>query len=153
MARLKVKWNTILGRNPRNQDSDARKSVIVSLSLPHMGQHGMQWKVAEALGLAYHHYAFRLHDKAQPVNVQVYGDRKVVEGLTRSGQPVVCELELVVKTVEGGREFILVNLYLTAPYHRRTHAFEICGAPADRPWFVYTTKDMNGVGIAVKPFV
>ena len=153
MAQIRHTWTTILGRNPRNGGSDPRKRVVVSLSLPRIGEHDMKWKVAEALGLAYHHYAFRFDPKAHPVNVQVYGDRKVVEGLAHTGRPAVCELELVVKKTESGREFILVNLYLTNPNHRTTHEFLICEAPLDRPWFVYTTKDMNRVGISVEPMM
>lgn len=142
-------WFPILGRNPRAHGSG--RSVVVSLWLPRLGEHDFKWKVAEALGLAYHHYGFRLHPKAMPVNVQVYGDRKLVERHAQLSTFVICELELVVKKTEQGREFILVNLYLTDPTRRVSHEFAIVGAPKERPSFVYTTDDMNGVGISVRP--
>jgi hypothetical protein len=90
--------------------------------------------------------------KANPVNIQVYGDRKIIENLARSGKPIVCELELVVKKLANGKDYILVNLYLTNPNRRVTHEFAVVPAPQERPWFVYSTKDMYGTGVLVRPF-
>lgn len=147
----KVSYLTILGMNPENCRG---KSVVVSLTLPRLGEHDFKWVVAETIDKEYGHYGFRLHPKANPVNVHVYGERELIEYLAQSGKPVKCGLELVVKKTESNREFILVNLYLTKPWLRETHAFMITGTSPDsakRPWFVYTTKDMNGIGISVEP--
>jgi len=100
------------------------------------------------------HYGFRIHPKANPVNVHVYGERELIEYLAENGKPVKCNLELVVKKVSSDREFIIVNLYLSKPWLRETHAFMITGTSPDsgkRPWFVYTTKDMKGTGLSVEP--
>lgn len=128
------------------------KPIVVELTLPRIGEHDSKWVIAESIGKQYFHYAFRIHPRAQPVNVHVYGKREFVIECAKAGTPVVAELELVVKKI-GEREFILINLYLTAP-QGATHELWIRGCSFDsdkRPWFVYTTKDMNGVGVSVEP--
>jgi hypothetical protein len=147
----KPSYLTILGMNPEKKRT--AKPFVVSLTLPRLGVHDFKWVVAETISKEYGHYGFRIHPKALPVNVHVYGERTLIEHLAQTGKTVKCELELVVKIV-GNREFILVNLYLTKPWARETHALSISGTspdPAKRPWFVYTTKDMNGIGISVEP--
>ena len=149
----KASYMTILGFNPVNRGGGS-KSVIVSLTLPRLGEHDFKHVDAEEIGREYWHYGFRLHPKAVPVNVHVYGDRKLIQSLAQHGKSVKCELELVVKRVSSEREFIMVNLYLTKPWLQETHEFMVAGTSSDsakRPWFVYTTKDMNGIGISAKP--
>lgn len=145
----KAKYVTVLGQNP--EAMRRQKSVIVAVQLPRMGDYGMEWKSVAAIGREYAHFAHKLHPKAQPVNIQVYGDRKVIEGLARTGRSAMCELEMQVKVLEDGREYLLVNLFLTKPWLVPTHEFRITSAPAERPEWVYTTKNMNGIGIAVRP--
>ncbi len=130
-----------------------KEPVIVSLTLPRLGEHDFKWVIAPTIEKEYGHYGFRLHPKASPVNCHVYGERELIEYLAMSGKPVKCALELVAKQTASEREFILVNLHLVKPWLRETHTFTITGTspdPAKRPWFVYTTKDMNGVGISVE---
>lgn len=130
------------------------KPIVVEIVLPKLGEHDSKWVIAEALGKEYFHYGHRHHPKATPVNVHVYGKRELIIACAKAARTVVAELELVVKKTALGREFIFVNLYLTHPHTRITHECEITGCSPDperRPWFVYTTKDMNGVGISVKP--
>jgi hypothetical protein len=146
-------YTTILGRNPRNPLPHERP-IVISLTLPRLGEHDFKWVIAETLRKEYGHYGFKLHPKANPTNVHVYGERELIMHLAKSGNTAKCELELVVKKTTSGREFILVNLYLTKPWLRETHAFTILGTSPDaekRPWFVYTTKDMCGTGISVEP--
>lgn len=128
-----------------------KKPIVISMTLPRLGEHGFKWVVAEAIGKEYGHYGFKLHPKANPVNVHVYGERSLIERLSATGKSVVCQVEIVVKKTTSEREFILVNLYLTDLWRHLTHEFEITRAPSDRPWFVYTTKDMHGVGVSLKP--
>lgn len=128
--------------------------VIVSLALPRLGEHDFKWVVATTIDKQYGHYGYRIHPKANPINVHVYGERELIEYLARTGKPVKCALELIVKHTASGREFILVNLYLTKPWLCETHQFMMTGTspdPTKRPWFVYTTKDMMGNGISVEP--
>lgn len=143
-------YQTILGRNPNNP-LPYEKPVIVSLSLPRMGEWDFRWCVSEFLRCEYAHYGHRLMPRSNPVNVQVYGNKKTIEGLAKSGFQAVCELELVVKKFRDGREYILVNLFLTKPNRRVTHEFTIVPAGIERPYFVYATKDMGGSGISVRP--
>jgi hypothetical protein len=148
----KASYLTILGFNPENRKG--KKPFVVSLTLPRLGEHDFKWVNAPTIEKEYGHYGFRIHPKASPINVHVYGKRELIEFMAKNGKLVKCELELVVKKMASGREFILVNLYLTKPWLDETHAFAITGVPSDfakRPWFVYTTKDMNGIGISVKP--
>lgn len=145
----KAVYQSILGRNPIEEPQ--KRKVVVVLQLPRLGEHDFQWKVVPAIGKEYGHYGFRLHPKANPVNIQVYGDRKIVENLAQTGKPVVCELELLVKRLEDGREYLLTNLYLTKPWASVTHEFRVTPAPKERPSFVYTTNQMFGTGVAVRP--
>lgn len=148
----KASYLTILGFNP--EDRKNRKPIVISLSLPRLGEHDFKWVIAENIGKEYGHYGFRIHPKATPVNVHVYGERELILHLAQNGKPVKCELELVVKKTMSDREFIIVNLYLTKPWLHETHAFMVTGTSPDsakRPWFVYTTKDMNGIGLSVEP--
>ncbi len=149
----KPTYSTILGGNFKEKRRG--RPIVVSLVLPHMGEHDFKWVVATIIGKEYGHYGFRIHPKANSVNVQVYGERELIESLAKTGKAVKCELELVVKQTGSEREYILVNLYLTKPWLHETHAFAITSTspdPEKRPWFVYTTGDMNGVGISVEPF-
>lgn len=128
--------------------------IVISLTLPRFGEHDFKWVVAPTIEKEYGHYGYRLHPKANPVNCHVYGERELIEYLAKTGKSVTCHLELVVKQTASSREFVLVNLYLTKPWLRETHEFMITGTSPDsakRPWFVYTTKDMHGIGISVKP--
>lgn len=143
-------YKTILGRNPENY-FPYQKPIVISLCLPRMGEWDFKWCVSEYLRCEYAHYGHKLMPRSNPVNVQVYGNRKAIEGLAKSGMPAVCELELVVKKLNDGREYILVNLFLTSPNRRVTHEFTIVPAGKERPYFVYTTKDMGGSGISVRP--
>ncbi len=148
----KASYFTILGGNP--EEKGRSRPIVVSLVLPRMGEYDFKWTIAPTIGKEYGHYGFRLHPRANPVNVQVYGERSLIESLAATGKAAKCELELVVKKTELGKEYILVNLYLTKPWLQETHGFTIDGASLDsaqRPWFVYATKDMPGVGISVKP--
>ncbi len=146
----KAVYYTILGNNPGSMRR--QKAIVVAVQLPRMAcDGGMEWKSVAAIGREYAHFAHKLHPKAQPINVQVYGDKKVIEGLARTGRSAMCELEMQVKVLEDGREYLLVNLFLTKPWLVPTHEFRITSAPAERPEWVYTTKNMNGVGIAVRP--
>lgn len=142
MDQLKAVYKAILG-NPKSP-------IVVGLTLPRLGEHDFKYVVVEELKREYYHYGFRLIQGARPVNVQVYGKRKLIEYLAHAQCSAKCELELVVKTL-GEREFILVNLYLTDPEKKVTHEFGIVPAPQNRPSFVYTTKDMRGVGVMVRP--
>jgi len=142
-------YQTILGRNPENYNT-FQEPFVVALSLPRMGEWDFKWCKSEFLGCEYGHYGYRIMPKASPVNVQVYGDRKIIEYLARTGKATVCELELVVKKLADGREYILVNLFLTKPNRKVTSEFSIIPAGRERPWFVYTTKDMGGSGISVR---
>jgi hypothetical protein len=147
----KASYLTILGNS---EDRHGTRPLVVSLTLPRLGEHDFKWVSAATLGKEYGHYGFRIHPKANPVNVHVYGERELIEFLARTGKAATCELELVVKKTESEREYILVNLYLTKPWLRATHEFAIVGTspnPEKRPWFVYTTSDMHGVGISVEP--
>ncbi|MCX6756977.1 MAG: hypothetical protein NTW35_02390 [Candidatus Nomurabacteria bacterium] len=139
-------YKTILGRNPKNP-LPYEKKVVVFMPLPYFS-----WVKSDFLKCEYGHFGYRLEQESSPVNIQIYGDRKIIEGFVRSGKPVVCELELIVKKLMNGREYILVNLFLTNPNRQVTHEFAIVPAPLERPWFVYTTKNMNGTGILVRPF-
>lgn len=143
-------YKTILGRNPSNC-FPYQKPIVITLTLPHIGEHEFKWCKSEFLGCEYGHYGYRIIPKASPVNVQVYGDKKIIENLARTGKAAVCGLELVVKKLADGREYILVNLFLTNPKWQVTHEFTIVPAGKERPWFVYTTKDMGGSGISVRP--
>jgi hypothetical protein len=128
--------------------------ITVSLLLPRPGEHEFKWVVAETIGKEYGHFGFRIHPKALPVNIHVYGKRELIEHLAKSGKLVRCGLELVAKRTSSDREFIFVNLYLTKPWLLETHELKVIGTspdPTKRPWFVYTTKDMNGIGVSVKP--
>ena len=141
----KVSYLPILG--------NARNPVVISLTLPRLDEHGFGWVTELATQKEYGQYGFRIHPKASPVNVHVYGERELILHLAQNGKSVKCELQLVVKKTTD-REFILVNLYLTKPWLHETHAFNISGTSPDsakRPWFVYTTKDMNGIGVSVEP--
>lgn len=142
---------SVLGRNPDDRQS-REKQIVVSLALPRLGEHGFKYIFAETIGKEYYHYGYRLDPKANPVNVHVYGGRKLVEYLARTGEVAVCELELVVKRLTNGKEFILVNLFITNPNRRVTHKFGIVPAPKDRKQFVYTTNDMYGTGILIDTF-
>jgi len=131
-----------------------KEPVIISLTLPRLGEHEFKWVTAPTIQKEYGHYGFRLHKKATPINVHVYGERQLIEHLATTGKPVKCALELVVKRTASDREFILVNLYLTKPWLSETHELKLIGTSPDatkRPWFVYTTVYMNGVGISVEP--
>ena len=128
--------------------------VVISLTLPRLGEHEFKFvDGTETVGKKYFHYGYRLHPEGRPVNVHVYGERTLIEYLAGTGKPATCELELVVKKVSSDREFIFVNLYLTVPQRHVSHEFTIVNTspnPAKRPPFVYTTKDMGGVGISVE---
>lgn len=145
----KAVYTTILGRNP--QEGARKSAIVVAVKLPRLGEHDFKWVTAQSIGKEYGHFGFRLHPKANPVNIHVYGDRKVIERLAKIGSPVICEVELVVKKTESDREFILANLYMVAPWSKVSHEFCVAPAPKERPWFVYTTSDMHGVGVSVKP--
>lgn len=138
-------YKTILGRNPSNP-LPYEKKVVVFMPLP-----CLKWIKSDFLKCEYGHFGYRLTQKSSPVNMQVYGDHKIIKRLAKTGTLAVCELELVVKKLNDGREYILVNLFLTDPRRQVTHEFAIVPAGRERPWFVYTTKDMGGSGILVRP--
>jgi hypothetical protein len=144
-------YSTILGRNP--EERRGGRPIIVSHVLPHLGEYEFKWVVAPTLGKQYGHYGFKVHAKANAVNVQVYGEQTLIEYFAKTGRPVTCELELVVKRTALEREYILVNLYLTKPSFRATHVLQIKGMspePEKRESFEYTTRDMKGVGVSLK---
>lgn len=137
----KAQYNSVLG--------SVRNPVLVALQLPQWGEHGFVWLDAPAIGKEYGHYGYRISPKAGPINVHVYGRRTAIDLLSKYDKLAICELELVVKRLESGREFILINLYLANPSRQVTHEFAIIPAPQNRRRFIYTTKDMQGVGIVV----
>ena len=147
---MKPLYQTILGRNPNVVApgvSGAR--AVVSHVLPKLGEHGFKWVVADVIVKEYGHYGFRLHPKANPVNVHVYGDSNIIQRMAVAGKPVVCELELVMKAVSSGCKFILVNLHLVKPFTPVTHVFNFVSVSKNCPLGVYTTLDMRGTGIKV----
>ena len=145
-------YEVILGTNPLDFKPGMTK-VVVSHMLPKSGEHGFRWVNAEVIGKEYGHYGFRLHPKANSVNVHVYGDVNLIGRMAAIGRSVVCELELVKKTLASGRTFILVNLYLTKPFARVTHTLRFVATPKNCMPDIYTTADMRGVGIKVVPLV
>ena len=145
----KLLYEVILGRNPSDSRPEMTK-VVISHVLPKFEEHGFKWVNAEIIGKEYGHYGFRIHPKANPVNVHVFEGMNFIGRMTATQKPVVCELELVKKTVATGRSFVLVNLYLAKPFVRVTHSlsFVSVGKSADTT-DVYTTSDMRGVGVRV----
>lgn len=128
--------------------------ITVSLTLPRLGEHGLKKVAAEALGREYYHFGHKIHRKSKRVNIHVYGESRLIEKVARSGTEVMCRLELFIKRTISGREFILVDLHLAPPTAHETHTFTVVQCtpnPEKRPPFVYTTTDMNGIGIAVVP--
>jgi hypothetical protein len=146
-VKKKVVYSSILGC--------PQQPVIVSLVLPAVGEHGFHYVDArDTVGQQYWHYGFRPHPESRPVNVHVYGESTLIEYLARTGKTAKVELELVVKQVAFGREFIFANLYLTKPWLGETHEFVIVNTSPKaekRPGYVYTTQDMGRVGFSVRP--
>lgn len=130
------------------------KPVVVELVLPRIGEYDSKWVIAETVGKEYFHYGHKVHPKAQPVNVHVYGAREHIIYLAKTGTPVKYGLELVLKKTVSGREFIFVNLTVLKRLLPPSHVFAVTNCspdPQKRDEWVYTTRDMNGIGISVEP--
>jgi hypothetical protein len=148
-------YRSIVGCDP-NYRRDHSHEVVVTVVLPRLGEYDFKYVDArETVGRQYYHYASRIHRRAVPVNVHVYGDRKQIEEAAWNRSHVRCTLQLMEKQ-RGDRKFVIVNLFVLPPWEANkrsnTHEFRICPAPAKkRPEWVYTTADMNGTGVSVRP--
>ncbi len=144
----KAQYTTILGANPEFRGGS--EPIVVGHILPKIGEYDFKWVVASVIGKEYGHYGFRLHPKAKPINVHVYGECNFIARMASMRKPVRCELELVVKRTKSGFEYLFVNLYLTKPWVQITHTLDFVPAPKNRPDYVFTTKDMHGIGARVQ---
>jgi len=130
------------------------RPIIVETTLPRPGEHNFDWVDARKhVGKEYAHFGFKHHPAANPVNIQVYGDRRIVEHLAKTGRPAKCAVELIKKQI-GDRHFVLVDLILVEPSRPATHKITVLGAspkPEKCPPHVYTTPNMGGVGVMIAP--
>jgi hypothetical protein len=152
-----VRYRRVLGGRPED-NLPRERLVLVETRLKELGSI-YHWSQAPVTAKPYMHFACQLDDPKNPVNVQLYGDRSNIQSLHRGDTPVICQLELVRKVMsepdKADRHYILVNLFLDLDMRvaHATHEFSIRKAAISeaRNEFLYTTMDMRGVAILVRP--
>lgn len=135
------KYRTILGDT--NQQG-VHPKFVASIVLPRLER-----------GLArgegnYFYFNARLARTKRWVCIRVYGDTDMIEQSAQNGWPVVCGVELLIKTTPRNSEFLIANLYCVNSSSPITHTFEIMRSSPQHPPCFHTARDMAGVGISIK---